>query len=126
MSPWRKLWLKALSEGEVELRLDSLLEAQRARNSLYSTIRPARGGKGSQELQQAAQELELKWDGGMTIRIQKKAMQSALQEKVAKSLESQSFESISPEQQSELERMARAALEQVEKKIPYYKREEAK
>jgi hypothetical protein len=117
------MWLKALSEGEVELRLDSLLEARRARNSLYSTIRPARNGKGSPELQRAAQELELKWDGGLMLRIQKKTLQSALQEKVAKSLENGSFESISPERQAKLEQMAREALEQVEKKIPYYKRE---
>jgi hypothetical protein len=123
MSPWRKLWLKALSEGEVELRLDSPLEVQRARNSLYSTIRPARNGKGSPELQRAAQELELTWDGELTIRIRPKGMLSDLQRKAATALASGNFESISPAQQSELERMARAALEQVEKKIPYYKRE---
>ncbi len=123
MSPWRKLWLKALVEGEVELRLDTLLEAKRARNSLYHTIRPARNGKGSADLQQAAQELELVWDGELTLRIRRKQAPTELQGKVGNLLQQQSFESISPEKQAELSRMAEAALAAVGKKIPYYKRE---
>lgn len=123
MSPWRKLWLKALAEGEVELRLDSLLEATRARNSLYHAIRPARNGKGSSDLLEAAETLELIWDGKLTLRIRQKQAPTELQGKVDNLLKQQSFESISPEKQAELSRMAEAALAAVGKKIPYYKRE---